>query len=289
MSNTGSQKLALLGIVSNIALATAKITAGVLGNSFALIADGIESSTDIFGSAVVYCGLRIAARPPDKDHPYGHAKAESLAAAIVSLAIVGAGALIAWKSIENILDPNDAPPAPWTLLALFGVIAIKTWLFRKVLAGGHEAGSQALKTDAWHHSSDAITSAAAAVGIIISILGGPPQADDWAALLACLIIFYTGFTTLKPALDEIMDAACSEEESRKIVQIASEVPGVVRIEKYRVRKAGSHLYIDIHVWVDGRISVYEGHIISHAVKNTLANSGLRIFDVVVHLEPDQRH
>lgn len=277
-----------IGIVTNFGLAIIKVVVGVVGNSYALIADGIESTADVVSSFIVWSGLRIASRPPDADHPYGHGKAESIAGVIVAVALLGAAALIAWQSVGEILNPHGAP-AWFTLVTLVLVIVIKETLFRFVNKTGHSLDSTALKGDAWHHRSDALTSAAVFVGISVALIGGKGYegADDWAALFACSIIAFNGIRLLRPALSEVMDAAVEAETQTRIRVIAGGVAGVAAIEKCRVRKSGLGLCMDIHVEVDGHMTVSEGHEIAHRVKDALTASELRIADVVVHIEPSR--
>jgi cation diffusion facilitator family transporter len=270
----------------NVALAAVKITAGVLGHSYALIADGIESTTDIVTSLIVWSGLRFAVRPPDPNHPYGHGKAESLAGVFASLFLFGSAALIASQSLHEILSPQTAP-APFTLLIVIATIAIKETLYRVVNRTGRDLGSIALQADSWHHRSDAITSLAVAIGIAVALLGGKgyESADDWAALLACSVIVANGLRLVRPALDQVMDAAAPPEDERAVRTIAEGVPGVIHVEKCRIRRSGLGLLMDLHVTVNGEITVRRGHEIGHAVKDRLMASHLPVQDVVVHLEP----
>ena len=283
-------RFALLGVFINCTLAVAKIGAGLAGNCYALIADGIESALDIFSSLILWFGLKVAAEPPDDEHPYGHGKAEPIAAVIVSLAVIAAAAGLAVQSIREILTPHHTP-APFTLIVLVIVVIIKETLFRKVLHAGNEIGSSAVKTDAWHHRSDAITSAAAFVGISIALIGGPgwEQADDWAALFACFLIALNGFRLLQPALHEVMDSAPSKEFEQSVLAVAASVEGVRDLEKCRIRKMGLDFYVDIHVGVDGELSVHEGHRIAHAVKDAIRAANPAIADVLIHIEPATHH
>lgn len=275
-----------IGIAVNSLLATTKVVAGVLGNSYALIADGIESTADILSSLIVWGSLRIAAKPADEDHPFGHGKAESMAGLAVALALIGAAIGIAIQSIREIRTPHHAP-APFTLGVLLLVVFIKEWLYRKVAHTGKELGSTALSADAWHHRSDAITSATAFVGIAIALLGGPgfESADDYAALVACAIISYNGYKLLRPAVDEIMDASPTPETVRQIRDTAAKVPQVSGIGRCRVRKSGTELFVDIHIKVPGEWSVHQGHTLAHGVEDALRNSFPRIKFVSVHVEP----
>ncbi len=270
----------------NLVLALIKISTGVIGNSYALIADGIESTSDIFSSLIVLSGLQISSKPADQNHPYGHGKAESLAALAVAIFLIGAGILIAIQAIREILSPQQAP-AWYTLPILAVIIVVKEGLYRKMYRVGTDLDSSSLRSDAWHHRSDAVTSLAAFVGISIALIGGPgyESADDWAALLAVVIIFANGIRLLRPALDEMMDASVSDDIERQVISIASSVDGVVAIEKSRIRKSGLGYLMDLHVQVDNDISVKDGHAIGHIVKGRLMESSVPITDVVIHIEP----
>ena len=273
----------------NLVLALVKISTGVIGNSYALIADGIESTSDIFSSLIVLSGLQFSSKPADQSHPYGHGKAESLAALAVAIFLFGAGTLIAIQAIREILSPQLAP-AWYTLPILAVIIVVKESLYRKMYSVGTDLDSSSLRSDAWHHRSDAITSLAAFVGISIALIGGPgyESADDWAALLAVAIIFANGIRILRPALDEVMDASVSDDIERQVISIASSVDGVVAIEKSRIRKSGLGYLMDLHVEVDSAISVKDGHAIGHTVNDRLMKSPIPITDVVIHIEPAQR-
>ena len=279
-------RLSKLALIVNGLLAALKIGVGIIGHSWVLVADGIESTADIFSSLVVWSGLRLAVVPPDENHPFGHGKAETVASVVVSLLLLGAAVLIAVQSIHEIRTPHEAP-AWFTLPVLFIVIAIKETLFRLASRVGSSIQSTALQGDAWHHRSDALTSAAAFVGISIALIGGRgyESADDWAALIACGVIAWNGLRLLRVSLDELMDASVSPQIVAEVRRIAGDVPDVVAIDKCRVRKVGLHLSLDIHVVVNGDLSVRRGHDIAHEVKDRLLTSPHRINDVTVHVEP----
>ena len=280
-------RVALFGMIVNFIFATAKILGGFFGNAYVLIADGIESGMDVAGSFVIWGGLKVAARPPDATHPYGHGKAEPIAAIIVAVGVLAAAIGLAVQSMREIFLPHHAP-APYTLVILIVVVIVKETLFRYVNRIGRDVESTAVQTDAWHHRSDALTSAAAFIGISVALIGGKrwQSADDWAALFACAVIAANGIRLLRPAFYEIMDTA-----PRKIVKsvcsVASSVPGVLEVEKCRARKMGLDFYVDLHARVDGNISVHEGHEIAHRVKSAIQQSDSRIADVLVHIEPAQ--
>ena len=281
-------RVALLGLVINIAFATVKIVAGLIGHAYVLIADGIESALDVGGSIVIWGGLTVAARPPDQTHPYGHGKAEPIAAIVVALGVLAAAIGLAVESVREIFTPHHGP-APFTLGLLVVVIVVKEILFRYVNRIGRNLDSTAVQTDAWHHRSDALTSAAAFIGISVALIGGERwrSADDWAALFACAVIAANGVRLLLPAFHEIMDTAPRGKIVRAICGVASSVPGVVEVEKCRARKMGLDFYVDLHARVDGNISVHEGHEIAHRVKGAIQQSNPRVADVLVHIEPAQ--
>src|SRR3954462_4917806 len=269
-------RIALVGMVVNVVLAAAKISAGLFGNSYVLIADGIESTLDIAGSAVIWGGLKFAARPPDETHPYGHGKAEPLAAALVAIGVLLASIGLAIQSVREILVPHHGP-APFTLVVLIVVIVVKEFLFRVVNRLGKDVESTAVQTDAWHHRADALTSVAAFIGISVALIGGEKwySADDWAALFACGVIAFNGWRLLFPALHEILDTAPRGEIVTAIERAAASVPGVLEVEKCRVRKMGISFYVDLHVGVDGGISVHDGHHLAHLVKDAIKQSDSR--------------
>jgi len=273
-------------IAINLVLALIKISTGVIGASYALIADGIESTADIFTSIIVLSGLQFSSKPADHNHPYGHGKAESLAGMAVAMFLIAAAIIIAVQAVREIVSPQQAP-AWFTLPILAVIIVVKEALYRRMYSVGSDLKSSSLTSDAWHHRSDAITSLAVFVGISIALIGGAgyESADDWAALLACTIILANGIRILKPSLDEVMDASVSEEVEKEVIAIASSVDGVVGIEKCRIRKSGLGYLMDLHVEVNSDISVKNGHAIGHKVNDRLMKSSIPVVDVVTHIEP----
>jgi cation diffusion facilitator family transporter len=285
-AQTGA-RLVLRGIALNTGLAAVKLTGGFLGNTYALIADGIESLLDILSSCIVWAGFRVAAEPPDENHPYGHGKAEPLAALCVALCIFAASGWIAWHALLKILHPHVGP-SWWTLPLLAGVVALKLWFSRRVNRASAETGSTALGVEAWHHYSDAVTSAAAFVGIGIAVVGGPgwEAADDWAALLASAVIAFNGVGACNQALAGVMDTAVPAAFEAEVRAVALKVAGVEALDKCRVRRSGLSHLVDIQVRVNPDLSVRAGHDIAHAVKDALlASAPHAISDVSVHIEP----
>jgi len=277
----------LIGIGASLILAAIKILTGLAGNSFALVADGIESLSDVMSSLIVFGGLKISQKPADWNHPYGHGKAEPIAAAAVSIGMVFAAMIIIYQSLHEIITPHHAP-ASFTIVVLILVIITKEILFKRLIKTGNEIGSIAIKNDAWHHRSDAITSAAAAIGISIALIGGPgyESADDWAALFASSVIIFNAIKLFRPAMMELMDHLPDEDIINQAQEYAKTVPGVVALDKCRIRKAGFDYYGELDVIVNGSISVSEGHILAHRVKNEILSSNLGFKDIIIHIEPD---
>lgn len=276
-----------LSILGNIALALGKGVAGYFGNSYALIADAIESTTDVFSSLLVLLGLKYSSRPADENHPYGHGKAEALVTfAVVGFLVISA-TVIAYESIDHIRTPHKTPEK-FTLIVLAAIVIIKEIFYRIVSKKSTETNSSSLKADAWHHRSDAITSALAFVGISIAIFMGPgyETADDWAALLASGVIVYNSWLIFRPALGEILDEHLYDEMIAQIREIAQTVQGVIDTEKCHVRKTGMTYFVDLHLTVDGQLTVSEGHDIAHRLKDTLQQHIPEIADVLIHVEPD---
>ncbi len=276
----------LFGVAANAALALIKILAGFFGNSYALIADGIESTSDIVTSLVVWGGLIVADTPADERHPYGYGKAESLAGIVAALALLMAAVVIAVQSIREIWTPHHLPH--WsTLVVLIVVVATKESLARWIARVGRDSESTSLQADAWHHRADALTSIAAFVGISIGLIGGPgyEPADDWAALIACVVIVASALSLLRLAVRELLDAAPAKEFELQVRQLALGVAGVRSLDKCRIRKSGTAYFVELHVEVDGSATVREGHDIGGRVRSSLRQSKLRIADVFIHIEP----
>jgi cation diffusion facilitator family transporter len=276
----------LVGIAANCFLALLKCFTGIVGHSFALVADGIESFSDVITSSVVYWGLRVAIKPPDKDHPYGHGKAEPVAGLIVGVALMAAGLAIAAESITLIRTPHKLPHL-YTLGVLISVVAIKAVLSRYVSRVSTKIESSALMGDALHHFSDAITSAFAFIGISAAVWTGNPTADDWAALCAAPVIFYGGWRQLRKPLAELLDAAPTPEIEQRVRWVAKSVPSVIGLEKCFVRKVGFSYYVDLHVVVRGDLTVREGHHIAHDVEDRVLDRVGRVAAVMVHIEPEE--
>ena len=274
-------------IVGNTCLAIIKGLAGFFGNSYALIADAIESTTDILSSCLVLFGLKYANRPADKNHPYGHGRAEPLVTFLVVGFLITSATIIAYESIKNIGTPHELPKV-WTLFILGPLIIWKEISFRLVMKKAKETNSSSLKADAWHHRSDAITSVAALIGVSIALyLGkGYEAADDWAALFASGFILYNSYKIFRPALGEIMDEHLYDDLVAEIRKVALTVDGVVATEKCFIRKAGMKFHVDLHAIVNANITVKYGHDIAHILKDTLRKEIPQLGHILIHIEPN---
>lgn len=281
-------KATYFSIAGNTTLAFIKGLAGFFGNSYALIADAIESTADIFASLLVLFGLKYASRPADKNHPYGHGRAEPLITFLVVGFLITSASIIAYESIKNIRTPHDLPKT-WTLFVLAPLIIWKEISFRLVMKKAKETNSSSLKADAWHHRSDAITSIAAFIGISIALYFGKgyETADDWAALFASGFILYNSYLIFRPALGEIMDEHLYDDLVEDIRKVSLTVEGVIATEKCFIRKAGMKYHVDLHAIVSANITVKQGHEISHKLKDTLRNDIPQLGHVLIHIEPNE--
>ena len=284
----GGVRLAAAGLIINGVLAISKLVSGVIGHSHALIADAVESLADVVGSLVVWGGLRIASKPPDVEHPYGHGKAEALATLVVAMILAGAGVSVAVSSVREIFAPSQRPEA-FTLWVLLTVVVIKELLYRIGRRISVRTGSGAVLADALHHRSDAITSVAAAIGIGVSLWGGAKyeMADGLAALFASGIILVNAGRLAREPVNELMDRK-SPEIVAQVRRVAREVPGVKGIEKVHTRKSGTGYLIDMHVEVDPDMPVREAHELGHCVKDAVRERMPHVLDVLVHIEPFAR-
>lgn len=274
------------GLLINAALAVVKVITGILGNSYALIADGVESTTDIFSSLIVWRGLHVASRSPDDDYHFGYGKAESLSAAVVALMLLGAAVGIAIQAVREIRIPHHVP-APFTLVVLIVVMIAKELLFRRVASVGVEIDSPAVSADAWHHRADALTSLAAFIGISIALIGGEryAAADDYAALIAAAIILVSGVALIRPAIADLMDRAPGREMILAVEQCAQSVEGVRAVEKTLARRSGAGYRVVMHVQAEPTMSLRDAHTLGGRVRRRVIADVPKVLDVVIHMEP----
>ncbi len=284
------QKIAIgtsvFSLIGNLLMAIVKWLAGYFGNSYALIADAIESTGDILASTLVLIGLKYTHRPADEDHPYGHGRLEPMITFVVVIFMAVSALIIAYESVLNIIHPHERPEF-FTIYVLIPIIVWKEISFQVVNRRAIKTNSTSLKADAWHHRSDAITSIAALIGISIALYFGEgyESADDIAALFASGFIFFNAYKIFRPAFGEMMDENNHEQLIQEIRGLVSEVSGVIDSEKCFIRKTGMHYQVDLHVIVDGNLSVTQGHAIAHDVKDKLLLENPNISYVLVHIEP----
>jgi cation diffusion facilitator family transporter len=280
------KRAARLGILANTVLGVLKLVAGIVGHSYALVADAIESIADVASSSIVLRGLQVAGRDPDEQYPFGYGKAEAVSAAVVALMMLGAAVGIAIEAVREIRLPHHAPAA-WTLAVLAVVMAIKALLSRRVGAVGSEIGSTAVRTDAQHHFSDALTSAAAFIGISIAVVRGPgwESADDWAALAAAAVIAVNAVRLLRPAVEDLMDRSPQPDVVEAIRSTARAVPGVRAIEKLAVRRVGLGYRAVVHVQADPSMSLHGAHELGARVTRAIHHKVPEMQSVIVHMEP----
>lgn len=281
-------KITRISLIANVFLAIVKWSVGYFGNSYALIADAIESTSDIFASLMVLVGIKYASRPADENHPYGHGKAEPLITFLVVGFLITSATIITFQSIQNIRTPHESPKA-YTLVVLGIIIILKEGFYRLVEKRSRETNSSVLKADAWHHRSDAITSLAAFIGVAIALFCGEAYAtaDDWAALVAAAIILYNSYLIFRPALGEIMDEHLYEDLVSDIREISKKVDGVIDTEKCHIRKTGFSYYVDLHAIVSANITVKAGHDIAHQLKDKLKEELPQLANILIHIEPDE--
>ncbi len=281
-------KTSVFSIIGNICFAVIKFIAGILGNSYALIADAMESTADVFASILVWIGLKYSTKPADDNHPYGHGRFETLSTFAVIGFLVVSATVIAYESIQNIKTPHDGPKT-FTLYVLAGIILFKELSFQYVIRKSKKTHSSSLKADAWHHRSDAITSVMAFIGISIAIFLGEgfEAADDVAALLASGFIIYNAYKIFKPVISEISDEQIYDELIQEIEKISNMAVNIVAVEKCHVRKMGMVYYVDMHLVVNGKLSVMEGHKIAHDFKDKIMEDLPEIADILIHVEPDR--
>ena len=279
-------QVGLIGVVSNAILAIIKLIAGVLGNSYALIADAIESCADIVSSLSLYFGLNYAQKPADENHPYGHGRIEPLLTFFIVLILTSSAGWIAYEAIQSLTSVQTAPKT-WTLIVIIGAIVWKEMMFHFMNAKAKRFHSTSLKAEAWHQRSDAVVSIAAFLGILISVVMGKgyETADEWAALVAAGFIVVNAYKILRPAISEFMDEHVYHDMVAEIEQLSLTVPGIINTEKCFIRKVGTTYAIELHARVEGSISVTEGHEIAHRLKDRICQEMPEVKHVNIHIEP----
>jgi cation diffusion facilitator family transporter len=281
---------ALVGVAINLSLGVVKLAGGILGGSFALISDAVNSIGDVVTSLVVLFALYFAQRPADDEHPYGHTRAEAIAATNVALLVILSAIGIGWEAFRRIGQSHEVPPH-WTLWIAGGSALVKEWLYRYKVNVAKQTGSSALIANAWDHRSDALCSLAVLAGLMAVRFGGPHMlwADEGAALVVVAAIVWTGIQLFRTSANELMDSQADQEVLSAVRETARGVPGVMGVEKLRLRKSGLEYLADLHLEVTPEMTVDAGHRIGHLVKDRLLEQFPKLRDVLVHLEPFGHH
>ncbi len=285
-SNSTTKSAVLFGLFSNLALIAIKAVAGILGNSFALLADAVESATDALSSLFLWLGLRYAQRPPDENHPYGHGRLEPLLTFLVVAFLLGSALSIGIQGYFNLKKPQTLPE-PFTLLVLVGIIAWKEITFHYIRLKAKKHHSSVLQAEAWHHRSDALSSLFALVGIGLAWILGSDFAwlDEAAAMISALILVLNAYRIFRKAFSEIMDEDVYQPLANRILEIGQGLPFIMGIPTCRIRKLGTRYYVDLHIWVDPTMSVAQSHAHAHALKDCIMADQPHIQDVLIHVEP----
>ncbi|KEQ11928.1 hypothetical protein GZ77_22735 [Endozoicomonas montiporae] len=274
-----------VGLIVNLALSILKILSGTLGNSRAVVADGLHSLSDLVSDFAVLAGVKVWSKPADSCHPYGHQRFETLVTLFIGLLMVGTGIGIAWDAFVSWDAGNIASAEPIALIAALISIVIKEGLFHWTLYKGKQVNSSALIANAWHHRSDALSSMPAAIAVLVSMF--LPQfawIDLAGALVIALFILFSAFKICAPALSSLVDSGASEDITERLHALAVTVEGVKGIHRLRTRHHGG-LFVDMHLYVDGSLSVNQGHDIALAVETLLLEEGPHIIEVLIHIDP----
>jgi cation diffusion facilitator family transporter len=275
-----------VGLVINLLLAALKAAAGIIGHSQAVLADAVHSLSDTATDIAVILGVRYWSAPADENHPHGHGRIETLITVVIGLAVGGVAVGMGIEAIRGLRTHSTLPPSGVALVAALASIVIKEWLYRWTATVGREVRSPALVANAWHHRSDAISSVPAALAVAVSLI-----VPEWAvvdrvgAIVVCLLILQVAWRILRPALDQLVDAGAPADDCLRIEKLALEVDGVEAAHAVRTRYVGAALAVDLHVEVDGGLSVAEGHAIARAVRRKLVDDGPDVADAVVQIEP----
>ena len=278
------QRVNRVGLITNVLLTLLKLIAGFVSHSTAMIADAMESVSDILTTSIVALGLKIANKPADQRHPYGHEKAEAIAAKFVAGFLLAAGLAIGWKAIQRLIAGNTEKPGILALYAAVLTIAVKEMLFQYTIYAARKINSTALKANAWHYRSDALTSLVSLIGIGVARLGYT-AADPVAAILGTLFILKMAYEIYARSISELMDSSAPPQKVEAIRQIILSVPNVKGIDLLKTRRHGNMIYVDVDIAVDRSISVLDGHNIANAVRNDIVSKMRDVKDVMVHVNP----
>jgi cation diffusion facilitator family transporter len=280
------RKVTWVGLLINITLACIKFAAGYFGRSQALIADAIHSLTDTTTDVAVIAGSHFWSRPPDENHPYGHRRLETLVTVFIGLTLAAAGIGIGWNAVSALHEKNSTPPGWIALVAAMLSIITKELLYRWTAVTGKKIKSPALAANAWHHRTDAISS----IPVLIAV-GGALIFPSWSfldlvgAIVVSIFVMHAALKITWPGISELIDAAAPQDIQKKIIEIACNNPGVHEVHKVRTRYISTSILVDMHIVVDGSISVREGHAIADEVEDLIIDGISNVLGVVIHVDP----
>lgn len=277
-------KVSINTLIINFLLTATKLIAGIIGNSMALISDAIHSASDVLSTFVVMLGAKLSSRKPDKKHPYGYEKVESIVSLILSLMLFGTAITIGVYGCKSIFNSDIAIPSQITAWAALLSIIVKEWMYRYTKRAANKINSTSLYADAWHHRSDALSSIGSLVGVVGAICG-LPILDPIASFVICLIIIKVAYDILKTSITQILDAAAPEEIEQQIKEIILNYKGIKGIDMLKTRLFGSKIYVDIEVKVDKGLSFEEVHELTHKLHDEIENSNASIKHCMIHANP----
>lgn len=279
---------AVCGLMASIVLVIVKFTLGILGNSYSVIADGVESISDTVTDITLILGIQFWSAPPDKNHPYGHRRIETIITAFIGIMLLLSAFFIIYKAFQGIAcGRRDTPVEGIALLAPIIAIIIKESIYRWTLSVSKKLKSSVLYANAWHHRSDAITSVITLIAVFLSMLNEHLYiVDNIGGIVCSILIIRVAYKIIKPALNELSDSGASEKTRQQIEEISLSIKSIKSVHKIRTRKMGSAIFADLHMLVDGNTTVREGHDIANILQDTLKKSIPELIDVVIHIEPN---
>ncbi len=281
-------KITLWGLVLNVLISIIKFVLGFMGNSQAVVADAAHSFSDTSTDLVILLGVKFWTAPPDDNHPYGHQKIESFVTIIIGIILLTAACGIGYHAIATINVGHADKLKLFTIVGPIFSIIFKELLFRKTYQVGVKTNSSAVKANAWHHRTDALSSIPVLIAVVASLIN--PKLiilDHIGAIIVAAFIIKLAVEIIFKNINELVDTGITEEEYLHISKVISEIKSVKGFHKVRSRKLGSSIYLDLHLEVDGDLSVSEGHDITEDVQQALIGSNPKIIDVMVHLEPEE--
>lgn len=280
-------RVSKVSIIVNVVLSVLKLIAGIVAHSGAMVSDAIHSASDVFSTIIVIVGVMISNKEADKEHPYGHERMECAAAIILATVLVITGIGIGETGVKKIIGGNYGKlvvPGVFALVCAIISIVVKEWMYWYTIVSANKIKSDALKADAWHHRSDALSSVGALIGIGGARLGFPVL-EPIASVVICIFIFKAAIDIFKDALDKMVDTACEEEEENRFREIIMQQQGVMGISSLQTRKFGPKIYVDVEIEADGNLKLFESHTIAENVHDAIEEAEPLVKHCMVHVNP----